>query len=76
MSCSQDEHWVGLRIEATRLEASGVGLKIDYNKKDSYYFHVAILVDHVPVLFPQGDLEKFRTLWYGGINIEGDMLEA
>ena len=35
--------WIA-EIEAKEREASGItGLKIDYNKKDGYYFHVTIL---------------------------------
>ena len=60
--------WIA-EIEAKEREASGItGLKIDYNKKDGYYFHVTTSIESTSCsLFPQGDLEKFRTLWYGGI---------
>lgn len=58
-------------IEAKERQASGINnLKIDYNKKDGYYFHVTnsnlgLVPDH---FFQKGYFKKFRTLWNGRIS--------
>ena len=40
LSSGEGTGWIA-EIEAKEREASGItGLKIDYNKKDGYYFHV------------------------------------
>ena len=66
-------------IEAKEREASGINnLKIDYNKKDGYYFHVTnSQLEHVPSLFRKATLknsERFGTEELA--RIEGEMLEA
>lgn len=71
--------WIA-EIEAKEREASGItGLKIDYNKKDGYYFHVTnSQLSHVPAhFFRKATLknsERFGTEELA--RIEGDMLEA
>lgn len=71
--------WIA-EIEAKEREASGItGLKIDYNKKDGYYFHVTnSQLNHVPAhFFRKATLknsERFGTEELA--RIEGDMLEA
>ena len=66
--------------KAKEREASGItGLKIDYNKKDGYYFHVTnSQLSHVPAhFFRKATLknsERFGTEELA--RIEGDMLEA
>lgn len=71
--------WIA-EIEAKEREASGItGLKIDYNKKDGYYFHVTnSQLGHVPAhFFRKATLknsERFGTEELA--RIEGDMLEA
>lgn len=71
--------WIA-SIEAKEREASGItGLKIDYNKKDGYYFHVTnSQLGHVPAhFFRKATLknsERFGTEELA--RIEGDMLEA
>lgn len=67
-------------IEAKEREASGINnLKIDYNKKDGYYFHVTnSQLEHVPShFFRKATLknsERFGTEELA--RIEGEMLEA
>ena len=67
-------------IEAKERAASGINnLKIDYNKKDGYYFHVTnSQLEHVPShFFRKATLknsERFGTEELA--RIEGDMLEA
>ena len=67
-------------IEAKERETSGINnLKIDYNKKDGYYFHVTnSQLEHVPShFFRKATLknsERFGTEELA--RIEGEMLEA
>jgi len=71
--------WIA-EIEAKEREASGItGLKIDYNKKDGYYFHVTnSQLSRVPAhFFRKATLknsERFGTEELA--RIEGEMLEA
>jgi len=71
--------WIAA-IEAKEREASGINnLKIDYNKKDGYYFHVTnSQLAHVPShFFRKATLknsERFGTEELA--RIEGEMLEA
>lgn len=71
--------WIA-EIEAKEREASGINnLKIDYNRKDGYYFHVTNSnLDLVPEhFFRKATLknsERFGTQELA--KIEGDMLEA
>lgn len=71
--------WIA-EIEAKEREASGISnLKIDYNKKDGYYFHVTnSQLGHVPShFFRKATLknsERFGTEDLA--RIEGEMLEA
>ena len=71
--------WIA-EIEAKEREASGItGLKIDYNKKDGYYFHVTnSQLGNVPShFFRKATLknsERFGTEELA--RIEGEMLEA
>ncbi|WP_156468602.1 DNA mismatch repair protein MutS [Streptococcus sp. DD10] len=71
--------WIA-EIEAKERENSGItGLKIDYNKKDGYYFHVTnSQLGHVPShFFRKATLKNSER--YGTeelARIEGDMLEA
>ena len=71
--------WIA-EIEAKEREASGISnLKIDYNKKDGYYFHVTNSnLDLVPEhFFRKATLKNSER--YGTVElakIEGDMLEA
>lgn len=55
--------WIA-EIEAKERENSGIStLKIDYNKKDGYYFHVTnSQLGNVPAhFFRQGDAEKLQN---------------
>ena len=67
-------------IEAKERAASGINnLKIDYNKKDGYYFHVTnSQLEHVPSYFFRKatlkNSERFGTEELA--RIEGEMLEA
>ena len=67
-------------IEAKERETSGINnLKIDYNKKDGYYFHVTnSQLEHVPSYFFRKatlkNSERFGTEELA--RIEGEMLEA
>ena len=69
-----------LRLRLRRGENSGIStLKIDYNKKDGYYFHVTnSQLGNVPAhFFRKATLknsERFGTEELA--RIEGDMLEA
>ena len=71
--------WIA-EIEAKERENSGIStLKIDYNKKDGYYFHVTnSQLGNVPAhFFRKATLknsERFGTEELA--RIEGDMLEA
>ena len=71
--------WIA-EIEAKERENSGIStLKIDYNKKDGYYFHVTnSQLGNVPAhFFRKATLknsERFGTEEL--VRIEGDMLEA
>ncbi|VEE84209.1 DNA mismatch repair protein [Streptococcus milleri] len=71
--------WIA-NIEAKERAASGINnLKIDYNKKDGYYFHVTnSQLEHVPShFFRKATLknsERFGTEELA--RIEGEMLEA
>ena len=71
--------WIA-EIEAKEREDSGIStLKIDYNKKDGYYFHVTnSQLGNVPAhFFRKATLknsERFGTEELA--RIEGDMLEA
>ena len=71
--------WIA-EIEARRRENSGIStLKIDYNKKDGYYFHVTnSQLGNVPAhFFRKATLknsERFGTEELA--RIEGEMLEA
>ncbi len=70
LSCTS---WIA---EIDERENSGIStLKIDYNRKDGYYFHVTNSQLEMLFTFPQGNAEK-RTLRYRISSIEGDMLEA
>ena len=56
--------WIA-EIEAKERENSGIStLKIDYNKKDGYYFHVTNSATGKCAcsLFPKGDAEKTRNV--------------
>ncbi|MFV8210731.1 DNA mismatch repair protein MutS [Streptococcus pluranimalium] len=67
-------------IEAKERQSSGIStLKIDYNKKDGYYFHVtnsnlALVPDHFFRKATLKNSERFGTAELA--KIEGDMLEA
>lgn len=75
----ESAHWIA-DIEAKERAASGIhNLKIDYNRKDGYYFHVTnSQLSHVPGhFFRKATLknsERFGTEELA--RIEGDMLEA
>lgn len=71
--------WIA-EIEAKEREASGIStLKIDYNKKDGYYFHVtnsnlSLVPDHFFRKATLKNSERFGTAELA--KIEGEMLEA
>ncbi|WP_019778190.1 DNA mismatch repair protein MutS, partial [Streptococcus sobrinus] len=71
--------WIA-EIEAKERAASGIStLKIDYNRKDGYYFHVtnsnlSLVPDHFFRKATLKNSERFGTAELA--KIEGDMLEA
>ena len=76
---SEGTSWIA-DIEAKEREASGITtLKIDYNRKDGYYFHVtnsnlSLVPDHFFRKATLKNSERFGTAELA--KIEGEMLEA
>ena len=76
---SEGTSWIA-DIEAKEREASGIAtLKIDYNRKDGYYFHVtnsnlSLVPDHFFRKATLKNSERFGTAELA--KIEGEMLEA